>query len=42
MVARRYENPYRLNGGDGGHGEGDGVYFLLPYWMGRYHRLMDK
>jgi hypothetical protein len=34
-------NPYRLDGGDGGRSEGDGVYFLLPYWMGRYHKLID-
>jgi hypothetical protein len=36
------ENPYRLDGGDSGRAEGDGVYFLLPYWMGRYHRLIDE
>jgi hypothetical protein len=35
-------NPYRLDGGNGGRGEGDGVYFLLPYWMGRYHKLIDN
>ena len=35
-------NPYRLDGGDGGRSEGDGVYFLLPYWMGRYHKLIDN
>jgi hypothetical protein len=34
-------NPYRLEGGDDGRSEGDGVYFLLPYWMGRYHKLID-
>lgn len=34
-------NPYRLDGGNGGRSEGDGVYFLLPYWMGRYHKLID-
>jgi hypothetical protein len=34
-------NPYRLDGGNGGRNEGDGVYFLLPYWMGRYHKLID-
>ena len=34
-------NPYSLDGGSGGRGEGDGVYFLLPYWMGRYHQLID-
>jgi hypothetical protein len=34
-------NPYRLDGGNDGRSEGDGVYFLLPYWMGRYHKLID-
>jgi hypothetical protein len=35
-------NPYRLDGGDGGRGEDDGAYFLLPYWMGRYHKLVAE
>lgn len=30
-------NPYALDGGSGGRSEDDGAYFLLPYWMGRYH-----
>lgn len=34
-------NPYRVDGGNGGRSEGDGVYFLLPYWMGRYHKLIN-
>jgi hypothetical protein len=34
-------NPYMLDGGDGGRSEDDGAYFLLPYWMGRYHRLFE-
>ncbi len=33
-------NPYRLDGGDGGRGEDDGAFFLLPYWMGRFHKLI--
>ncbi len=33
-------NPYNLDGGDGGRSEDDGAYFLLPYWMGRYHQLI--
>ncbi|MGE0128002.1 MAG: hypothetical protein AB7U82_07980 [Blastocatellales bacterium] len=33
-------NPYRLDGGNGGRSEDDGAYFLLPYWMGRYHGLI--
>ena len=36
-VAKWNSNPYRPDGGNGGLGEDDGSYFLLPYWMGRYH-----
>ena len=36
-VAKWNSNPYRPDGGNGGRGEDDGSYFLLPYWMGRYH-----
>lgn len=35
-------NPFRLDGGADGKREDDGAYFLLPYWMGRYHRLIDE
>jgi hypothetical protein len=35
-------NPYLLDGGNGGRSEDDGAYFLLPYWMGRYHKLFDQ
>jgi hypothetical protein len=35
-------NPYNLDGGNGGRSEDDGAYFLLPYWMGRYHRLVGE
>jgi hypothetical protein len=34
-------NPYRVDGGNGGRTEDDGAYFLLPYWLGRYHGLID-
>lgn len=34
-------NPYALDGGNGGRSEDDGAAFLLPYWMGRYHRLLS-
>jgi hypothetical protein len=34
-------NPYSLDGGDGGRSEDDGAYFLLPYWLGRYHKLIE-
>ncbi len=33
-------NPFRIDGGSGGTGEDDGAFFLLPYWMGRYHRFL--
>jgi len=33
-------NPYSMDGGDGGRSEDDGAFFLLPYWMGRYHGLI--
>jgi hypothetical protein len=35
-------NPYSLAGGSGGRSEDDGAYFLLPYWMGRYHKLIGE
>ncbi len=34
-------NPYNLDGGNGARSEDDGAYFLLPYWMARYHKLID-
>jgi hypothetical protein len=33
-------NTYQYDAGSDGYGEDDGAYFLLPYWMGRYHRLL--
>jgi len=33
-------NPYRLDGGSNGGSEDDGTFFLLPYWMGRYHGFL--
>ncbi|MCS7300290.1 MAG: hypothetical protein NZ556_01870 [Fimbriimonadales bacterium] len=42
-VMRWNGNPYRLDGGDPlGRHEDDGSAFLLPYWMGRYHRLIEE
>jgi len=35
-VARWNGNPYQPDAGDA-HVEGDGVHFLLPYWMARHH-----
>jgi len=36
-VIRWDDNPWRAVQGDGGHTESDGVWWLLPYWMGRYY-----
>ena len=30
-------NPWQAVQGDGGHTESDGVFWMLPYWMGRYY-----
>lgn len=35
-------NPFVVDGGNGGHGEDDGAFFLLPYWMGRHHKLIEE
>ncbi len=41
VVMRWNGNPYRLDGGDPlGRREDDGTAFLLPYWMGRYHKII--
>jgi len=40
-VAKWNSNPYRPDGGSGGAGEDDGAYFLLPYWMGRFHGWVE-
>jgi hypothetical protein len=33
-------NPFELDGGNSGRSEDDGAFFLLPYWLGRYHGLV--
>jgi len=33
-------NPYQLDGGSDGMAEDDGAFFLMPYWMGRYHNII--
>lgn len=40
-VMRWNGNPFILDGGDGGYGELAGDEFLLPYWMGRYLRIIE-
>jgi len=39
-VMKWNSNPFVVDGGDGGHSEDDGAAFLLPYWMGRYHKFI--
>jgi hypothetical protein len=34
-------NPWQAVQGDGGHTESDGVFWLLPYWMGRHQELIQ-
>ncbi len=35
-------DPFLVDGGDGGASEDDGAFYLLPYWLGRYHGLIAK
>ncbi len=40
-VMRWNGDPYTLDGGNGGRDRDDGAAILLPYWMGRYHLLIN-
>ena len=40
-VMRWNGDPYMLDGGSDGRGRDDGAAILLPYWMGRWHRLIE-
>ena len=40
MTKTGAESPFQMDCDIGGRGEGDGTIFLLPYWMGRYYRLL--
>ena len=43
QIMRWNGNPYELDGGSANGGsEDDGSAWLLPYWMGRYHRLIAE
>jgi hypothetical protein len=33
-------NPYRLDGGNDGRSKDDGTFYLIAYWLGRYHGLV--
>lgn len=41
-VVKWNHNPYEPDGGSGGRHEEDGTFWLLPYWMGRYHGLLRE
>jgi hypothetical protein len=34
-------NPYEASGGSGGFAESSSVHWLLPYWMGRYYKIIQ-
>jgi hypothetical protein len=40
-VMRWNGDPYTLDGGEDGRVRDDGTPLLLPYWLGRYHRLIE-
>lgn len=40
-VMRWNGDPFVLDGGAAGRSRDDGTFILLPYWMGRYHRLIQ-
>jgi hypothetical protein len=42
QISKWNTNPHQLDTGNGGRYEDDGSYFLLPYWMGRYHGYFTK
>jgi len=35
-------NPYTPDAGEGGAVEDDGTAWLLPYWLGRFHKLISE
>jgi len=41
-IMRWDNNPWAAVRGDGGHTESDGVFWLLPYWMGRYIGILGN
>jgi hypothetical protein len=40
-VMKWNDNPYRLDNDGDGRTEESATYWLLPYWMGRYYRLIS-
>lgn len=41
-IGKWNSNVFRAAGGNEGRGEDDGTFFLLPYWMGRYHHFLRQ
>ncbi|MBN2091706.1 regulator [candidate division KSB1 bacterium] len=41
-IIRWDNNPFAAVQGDGGHTESDGVWWLLPYWIGRYSGFITE
>jgi hypothetical protein len=39
-VMKWNSNPFQLDDSAAGRGEDDGAFFLLPYWLGRYHKFL--
>ena len=39
-ISKWNNNTYVYDSGSDGYGEDDGAFFLLPYWMGRYHGFL--
>jgi hypothetical protein len=39
-VMKWNSNPFDSDGNGKGLGEDDGAFFLLPYWMGRFHKFL--
>jgi hypothetical protein len=40
-ISKWDKNPYLGVEGSGGHSESSSVYWLLPYWMGRYYGIIE-
>jgi hypothetical protein len=41
VISKWNSNTHQYDTGNGGVSEDDGAYFLLPYWMGRYHGFFN-
>ena len=39
-ITKWNSNTYQMDGGGDGLSEDDGAFYLLPYWMARYHQII--